>query len=670
MSDKININKFNAYVYKNKKDIINQFYEILEKEAEKLKKEIIDNKNWLENKQPIMQEFFNKFQYFLQEDNLQYFGNLMTILSNEIIYNPNGDKNEETLEDIGHKIVFELFVRNNMPALKINAENKDKNKEKITSGGLKNIIATGLRILALCRLTEGNNTNKGDFTYRKFLILDEPDCWIAEESMPNYAKLLHQLTKYFKLQVVMVTHKNPEYFKPYARLYEIQKDDFVTLNLISDIKNDEENDEYIKSIHLKNFKSHKDTLIEFNSSLNIIVGGSHTGKSVIMEAFNAIINNESDDDVIRHNENVASIVLDIKNKKDNNIILWERIKKKTNDFPQKVRYRLYKKEDNKELTLLNEEYNSYSTPDSIVNSLQMKKIDNIDINLGHQEDMNFLLSNAITDQTRASILSLGKESSYVNRILENLRTKTKDSKSLVKINEKKYNDIAIKIANHSIIDKDDSIFKKLLKTEEIIKNNELKSNKIDNTYLKLNKYDEISNINIKHENIFNNNFLNLKSLDNIIYKMKNYNNIANIDLKINSKFRFKEIINLENINYILSKEYLFNIANIKILHDKKTYKYSDLTELDKIINKIEINSKLGNVLITNQEKRTFEINKLKDVDILGKKINQSIIELNNLEEELKEKIKESKLIKNEIIKFEKEIKICPLCSSNLVHKHE
>ena len=49
-----------------------------------------------------------------------------------------------------------------------------------------------------------------------FLFLDEPDCWIANESMPNYAKLLHQLSHHFNLQILMVTHKPVEYFQPYA----------------------------------------------------------------------------------------------------------------------------------------------------------------------------------------------------------------------------------------------------------------------------------------------------------------------------------------------------------------------------------------------------------------------------------------------------------------------
>ena len=71
-----------------------------------------------------------------------------------------------------------------------------------------------------------------------------------------------------------------------------------------------------------------------------------------------------------------------------------------------------------------------------VNSLKMKKLDGVDIHLGLQDDMNFLFNPKISDQERAKILSLGKESSYIHKMMEQLKSKTREIKASIKMEEK------------------------------------------------------------------------------------------------------------------------------------------------------------------------------------------------------------------------------------------
>ena len=52
----------------------------------------------------------------------------------------------------------------------------------------------------------------------------------------------------------------------------------------------------IKSIHLKNFQSHKDTLIEFDQGVNVIVGQSDVGKSAILRAIAWVCTNKPSGD--------------------------------------------------------------------------------------------------------------------------------------------------------------------------------------------------------------------------------------------------------------------------------------------------------------------------------------------------------------------------------------
>ena len=41
---------------------------------------------------------------------------------------------------------------------------------------------------------------------------------------------------------------------------------------------------YLKSLHIKNFRSIKDTNITFNKGLNILIGPNNSGKTTIIDA--------------------------------------------------------------------------------------------------------------------------------------------------------------------------------------------------------------------------------------------------------------------------------------------------------------------------------------------------------------------------------------------------
>ena len=583
----MDIDEFNAYVFKNKKDIINEYFSILESEKERIKLNVIKNKNWLEN-QPVMQDFLNKLQYMLQEKNIGFFSSLITALSNDVI--SNDEKNAKTIN-------FDLSVKSGMPALKINAKTFENNIEKITSGGLKNVIATGLRVLALWRLTvnEDNTTYKGDFSHRKFLFMDEPDCWVGNQSMPNYAKLLSQLSEHFNLQILIVTHKDVDFFKPYARVYEMQNIGFVDLNLLSNpsVNYESNKEEYIKSIQLTNFKSFKNTEIELDKNLTVIVGKSDTGKSVIMEAFNALINNNSDDDVIRHFENKASIVVNLVNKKTNEqhnnnySILWERVRKTNSEYPQKVRYRLYNTIDNEPSIMLNDEFNSYDTPDFIVNILKMKKMDSIDIHLGLQDDMTFLFNPKISDQERAKILSLGKESSYIHKMMDDLKSKTREIKSEVKIDEKRYNLLLENLSNLIQIDIDNTIFKKLRVYEDEINHKNLNYSYLENFIQNLLIINNIKQIQFNPINIENKEIFNIENLDIFLNKIALLFLIKDIHFDNEILISDYQIFDIDKVDFLLNKEYLDKIKNInKISVIANEYELFDVKNIDNILTKV------------------------------------------------------------------------------------
>ena len=402
------------------------FHSFIENELERLKNEISHQKTWLE-KQPVLQEFLNQIQFKLQEKNILFFRDIVTHFVQYVIQN---DK-EEDLKTIN----FDLSIRNGMPALKINAQTENGLFEKITSGGLKNVIATSLRVLALWRLiaTQSQNSHTGAYQHRPFLFLDEPDCWIGNSSMPYFAELLSQLCLNFGLQILVVTHKDVSYFQPYARVYQISKDDGESqVQLMSDVPFTDNQKDVLDSVELENFKSFKRCKIDLHPNLTVIVGKSDSGKSVLMEAMNAIINNQSDDEMLRHGEAKAQIILNY----DNHSLMWQRVRKTNTLFPQKVKYTLYQNGEK-----LREEFESRDVPAFATDSLKMRKIDDVDIHLALQDDMTFLFNPKISDQERAKILSLGKEAAFVHKMMDNLKDDTREAKSQVKMNSTRYHTI-------------------------------------------------------------------------------------------------------------------------------------------------------------------------------------------------------------------------------------
>lgn len=65
----------------------------------------------------------------------------------------------------------------------------------------------------------------------------------------------------------------------------------------------------IKSLLLKNLQSHKDTLLEFDPGVNIIVGTSDSGKTAILRGLNKVVNNKPSGGLRRHGSKETEIIL-------------------------------------------------------------------------------------------------------------------------------------------------------------------------------------------------------------------------------------------------------------------------------------------------------------------------------------------------------------------------
>jgi hypothetical protein len=79
-------------------------------------------------------------------------------------------------------------------------------------GSVANILSVGLRMFALTTLDEK--------THRRFLVLDEQDCWLRPDLVPRLVKIVHDAGQALGFQVLMISHHDVSIFEQYAeRIY-------------------------------------------------------------------------------------------------------------------------------------------------------------------------------------------------------------------------------------------------------------------------------------------------------------------------------------------------------------------------------------------------------------------------------------------------------------------
>ena len=109
---------------------------------------------------------------------------------------------------------------------------RDGNREDIMrgqGGSVANILSVGLRMFALATLDEKS--------HRRFLVLDEQDCWLRPDLVPRLIKIVHDAGKALGFQVLLISHHDAESFRQYAdRVYRLlpRGDAGVEVELLQD----------------------------------------------------------------------------------------------------------------------------------------------------------------------------------------------------------------------------------------------------------------------------------------------------------------------------------------------------------------------------------------------------------------------------------------------------
>lgn len=97
---------------------------------------------------------------------------------------------------------------------------RDGNREDVQrgqGGSVQNILSVGLRMFALANLNADE--------HRRFMVLDEQDCWLRPELVPRLVKIVHEAARELEFQVIMISHHDIGLFERYAdRVYKLSPD--------------------------------------------------------------------------------------------------------------------------------------------------------------------------------------------------------------------------------------------------------------------------------------------------------------------------------------------------------------------------------------------------------------------------------------------------------------
>ncbi len=75
-------------------------------------------------------------------------------------------------------------------------------------GSVANVLSVSLRMLALATLDER--------LHRRVLILDEQDCWLRPDLVPNFVRIVQQAGRALGFQVIMISHHDQCIFERFA----------------------------------------------------------------------------------------------------------------------------------------------------------------------------------------------------------------------------------------------------------------------------------------------------------------------------------------------------------------------------------------------------------------------------------------------------------------------
>lgn len=370
--------------------------------------------------------------------------NVMAILSKmqERYSHSSGQLYSELLTAIVHDVMHErdqqitltTKVKNQNTELYILSEKHGAVEDIVRDrgGSINNLVSAGLRFIALAQSS-----------HRRFVMLDESDCWIAEDLVPAFVEVLRRLCDEIGIQCLFVSHHDRELIKEKTEVMVVLNKDnqgviypeYVINEKITGKQQERFNAHLLENvglrfIRLQNFMSHTDTQINLGTGLTGLVGDNDLGKSVFLRAMDAVLHGYGLDAYVKHGADIAIVEIGL----ENNFELHYAISRKRGMKPV---YTLF--DDTKKMIYSDSCMDD--VPAWVHEYLAMPDDSAINLHIAHQKDPLFVLNPAISPKKRAELIELGSEFEAVQTAIERQHKKVKEAKQLIKLNDTKLDEI-------------------------------------------------------------------------------------------------------------------------------------------------------------------------------------------------------------------------------------
>ncbi|MTH95301.1 AAA family ATPase, partial [Roseibium sp. RKSG952] len=320
---------------------------------------------------------------------------------------------------------LELDINRGQPSLDIVSRlgpNINEDLFEDQGGALTNVVSTGLRMIAIVRSQ-----------MRRLLILDEADCWTANERIPAFYSVFKDAAQKIGMQCIAISHHIDvgnfgEEISVATMSGHPKSESGVYVE--NDPKRHQwtDDEDGVRWIRLKNFQGIIDETIHLTPGVNVLVGRNNIGKSSILRALRAVFLGECRDTLIRHGRKACSVEVGFSHGftlhwdrkiKRNPVNIWKLLGPDGAVFENDgIRY----------------ETGSRKVPDWVPELFKIGPIEGLDAHMSKQKTPVFLLDKS--GPTRASVLSIGQESGHIRTMIDKHKQRCANDAATVKDGEK------------------------------------------------------------------------------------------------------------------------------------------------------------------------------------------------------------------------------------------
>lgn len=319
----------------------------------------------------------------------------------------------DVFPDERDKIVIDISTKRNLTAINFSIETEEGHREDVMDGrggSIANVLSIGLRFISLSQTD-----------LRQFMVLDEADCWLTPSRIPAVSRVIQMLSEQIGVQTLLISHHDPKAFEQHALMVTLLKQGDTVVAEANSQPDWAAGDRGIRGIYLNNVMSHENTFIPLSKGVTALIGDNDIGKSAVVSGLRALLYGEGTESLIRHGSDKAMVSLDLG---EEGLLSYERFKKGA----KKTRYALVKRDQRDPV----HESIEAQVPDWLA-ALGFGLEEDLDIQLGHQKRPVFLLNEP--DTRRASILSVGKEASWITAMRKQYKDDVKQDKTTIKQGE-------------------------------------------------------------------------------------------------------------------------------------------------------------------------------------------------------------------------------------------